>query len=87
MKISTLLVAVCSALVLSGCGYIDRKFASLTGSAESCVDGVKYIQFASGVTVKYAPDGGIVRCDGSSSAAAKSALSSSAVSTIQTIPR
>lgn len=87
MKISTLLVAVSSAVVLSGCGYFDRKFASLTGSAESCVDGVMYLQFASGVTVKYARDGGIVRCDGSSSAASKSSSSSSAAGTIQAIPR
>lgn len=61
-----LIVAACVS-VLSGCGYIDRKVASVTGTAESCVDGVKYLQFASGVTVKYSRDGGIVRCDGTSS--------------------
>lgn len=63
----TLVSAVLVSLALTGCGAFDRGVAKMAGSAESCVDGVSYLQFASGVTVKYAPDGGIARCDGSSS--------------------
>ena len=50
---STLLVASL-AFALSGCGWFDRKVtANLTGYANVCVDGVTYLQFSSGVTVKY----------------------------------
>lgn len=49
---------------LTGCGYIDRLSASAIGGAsEVCVAGVVYLQFASGVTVKYTPDGQISKCN------------------------
>lgn len=54
--------AVALTLALSGCGAWDRTVASVTGMAESCHDGVQYLQFASGVTVKYNPDGTVVKC-------------------------
>ena len=41
---------------------LDRFGAALTGSAKSCIDGVEYLQFASGVTVKYNRDGSISTC-------------------------
>lgn len=47
---------------LAGCGAWDRSVAQLTGVAESCHDGVVYLQFASGVTVKYTPEGKIATC-------------------------
>jgi len=50
-------------LLLTGCGAIGRAWASLTGDYESCVDGVRYLQFPSGVTVKYLPNGKIATCD------------------------
>ena len=53
---------ICAVLVLSGCGQVDRFGAALTGSAKSCIDGVEYLQFASGVTVKYNRDGSISTC-------------------------
>lgn len=58
MKIITL--AICLSLV--GCGNFDRRVANITGSSESCIDGVKYIQFPSGASVKYTRDGRIATC-------------------------
>lgn len=60
MKKVILLAAVLS---LGGCGWFDRVVASTTGSSEACIDGVKYIQFASGVTVKYTRDGKVANCN------------------------
>lgn len=50
-------------LVTAGCGRLDRGIAGWTGKgAETCVDGVLYLQFTSGVTVKYKPDGTVATC-------------------------
>lgn len=49
-------------LLLSGCGFFERGTAYLTGYAESCISGVLYYQFASGVTVAYEADGKIKLC-------------------------
>ena len=48
--------------LLTACGAVDRGVASLTGHSVSCVDGVEYIQFTSGVTVKYKQDGTVSTC-------------------------
>lgn len=51
-------------LSLSGCGAIDRQLAALTGDAsKTCVDGVEYLQFTSGVSVAYTKDGKIKTCN------------------------
>lgn len=51
-------------LSLSGCGAIDRSLASLTGDAsKTCVDGVEYLQFTSGVSVAYTKDGRVKTCN------------------------
>ncbi|MBE7368677.1 hypothetical protein [Ramlibacter pallidus] len=48
---------------LSGCGWFDRKVtANLTGHSVSCIDGVRYLQFASGVTVQYTAEGRVRTC-------------------------
>ena len=40
-------------LMLNGCGAFKRDFAKMTGdAAETCIDGVVYLQFTSGSTVK-----------------------------------
>lgn len=58
-----LLVVALGVLLLSGCGKFDRQLASLTGDAtETCHDGVIYLQFTSGATVKYNQDGTIATC-------------------------
>jgi hypothetical protein len=50
-------------IALSGCGAADRMGAALTGGgSETCIDGVVYLQFTSGVTVKYNADGTIATC-------------------------
>jgi hypothetical protein len=54
IKIITIIVA---SSMLSGCGYIDRLFAKVFGGpAEVCHDKVVYLQFTSGVSVKYNTD-------------------------------
>jgi hypothetical protein len=60
MKIFILILL---SFVLAGCGSFDRGIAQLTGNAKQCIDGVSYIQFASGVTVQYTRDGKIKTCD------------------------
>jgi len=44
------------------CGKVERITASWTGHSEMCISGVKYIQFTSGASVKYLPDGKIATC-------------------------
>lgn len=55
-------VVLASLVALCGCGNFGRTVAQLTGYHESCVDGVVYLQFASGVTAKLRPDGLPVTC-------------------------
>lgn len=55
-------LVIAALLSLSACGSASRIGANLTGYTNECVDGVKYVQFPSGVTVKYGPDGKIVTC-------------------------
>lgn len=43
-------------------GYWKRKWAVYAGYSVQCIDGVKYVQFISGGTVKYKPDGTIDTC-------------------------
>ena len=56
------LTVVFLGLVIASCGNFDRHVANITGSSESCIDGVKYIQFPSGASVKYTRDGKIATC-------------------------
>jgi len=50
-------------MLFTGCGYIDRGVATVTGGgAEACVDNVIYLQFTSGVSVKYDTNGSIATC-------------------------
>jgi hypothetical protein len=51
-------------LSLTGCGRFDRWVAGWTGDgAKTCVDGVLYLQFTSGTSVAYNPDGSIKKCE------------------------
>ncbi len=62
MKTRLLAVLLVPAL-LAGCGWFDRKVtANLTGYSTACVDGVRYLQFPSGVTVQYDRDGRVRTC-------------------------
>lgn len=50
-------------LTLTGCGAFDRLAAKVTGEGtETCQDGVIYLQFTSGTSVKYLPNGSIATC-------------------------
>lgn len=57
-----IIVALPLIALLAACGAADRFGATITGSAVSCIEGVEYIQFTSGVTVKYNQDGTISTC-------------------------
>ena len=61
MKYSVILAGLL-AIFLVSCGKVERMVASTTGYSEMCVDGVKYIQFTSGSSVKYRPDGSVATC-------------------------
>ncbi|MET0984886.1 MAG: hypothetical protein ABW034_05700 [Steroidobacteraceae bacterium] len=51
-------------LSLSACGNFERGVAKFKGHSQQCVDGVMYLQFSSGATVKYRPDGSVWTCGG-----------------------
>jgi hypothetical protein len=56
------LLTLCLILLLTGCGVTDRVGAGLSGFSRICVDGVQYLQFTSGATVAYGPDGKVKVC-------------------------
>ena len=51
------------AIFLTGCGSADKLEAKFTGYSTKCINGVEYLQFASGATVKYNTDGTISLCE------------------------
>jgi hypothetical protein len=56
-------IIVMMALSLTACGKVDRTVAGWTGNAsETCIDGVTYLQFTSGATVKVDRTGLPVAC-------------------------
>jgi hypothetical protein len=61
MRTSVAVVAL-FALIATGCGQMSRVKANFSGMSRQCVEGVSYLQFPSGVTVEYVPDGNIKTC-------------------------
>jgi len=60
MKYGLIALAI---VALSGCGKADQLYAHYSGkAAEVCQDGVIYLQFTSGTSVKYNTDGTIAKC-------------------------
>lgn len=58
-----ILMVIALTFALTGCGAFDRFAAKVTGDgSETCHAGVIYLQFTSGVSVKYLPDGKIATC-------------------------
>jgi len=55
--------AALAALSVAACGQMDRSMANLTGHSEQCIDGVKYVQFSSGASVKYKKDSTVETCN------------------------
>lgn len=56
------MTVIALAAMLSGCGAMERTTANWTGYSEICVDGVTYLQFTSGATVKVDQTGKPVAC-------------------------
>ena len=48
-----IIFAFVSACTLSGCGRYNRDSAYITGSTSMCIDGITYLQFPTGASVKY----------------------------------
>lgn len=61
-KLALFVLCMVLPVALAGCGKFDRGVAKITGSAQVCVDGVLYLQFTSGASVKYNRDGTIATC-------------------------
>lgn len=60
--ISVVAVLVVGAGLYLNSGYFNRQLAVVKGFSRECIDGVQYLQFVSGATVKYNPDGTIATC-------------------------
>lgn len=59
-----IIVVLAFATPLAGCGKLEQVEAHLSGKgSEVCQDGVVYLQFTSGTTVKYTRDGKIATCN------------------------
>lgn len=58
----TYFIAIALIMSLSGCGHWSRVTAQITGYSEVCVQGVKYVQFSSGVSVLYDQTGKPLLC-------------------------
>jgi hypothetical protein len=57
-------IVVLSVVLLSGCGWFDREIvANVTGYSKTCVEGVTYLQFSSGVTPQITLEGKPVSCN------------------------
>jgi hypothetical protein len=60
--IKMILIAALAA-TLTGCGWYERKVvANITGYSKTCVEGVTYLQFSSGVTPQLNLEGLPVAC-------------------------
>jgi hypothetical protein len=60
--IKMILIAALAA-TLTGCGWYERKVvANITGYSKTCVEGVTYLQFPSGVTPQLNVEGRPVAC-------------------------
>jgi hypothetical protein len=60
--IKMILIAALAA-TLTGCGWYERKVvANITGYSKTCVEGVTYLQFPSGVTPQVNLEGLPVAC-------------------------
>jgi len=56
-------VLMFGALLLTGCGQVDRGIAKITGDPVAvCYKGVEYVQLTSGASVAYNADGTVRTC-------------------------
>lgn len=61
-KIFKVVVLASLLVFITGCGAWERTKAKYTGYGTVCVEGVEYIQFSSGASVAYNPDGTVKTC-------------------------
>lgn len=67
MKALWYILIMALAFSFAGCGAVDRFASNITGDAsETCHEGVMYLQFTSGASVMFNPDGSIHTCNGNS---------------------
>jgi hypothetical protein len=59
---AAMLLTACGLLSLGACGAWERATATYTGYSRMCVAGVSYLQFTSGASVEYTPDGKVRTC-------------------------
>lgn len=59
-----IMAVVAALLLLAGCGWFERVTATYTGWSRICVAGVSYLQFTSGASVEWTPEGKIKTCKG-----------------------
>ena len=67
MRPKMILIAVVAVFVVGAglylnSGSFNRQLAVVKGFSRECIDGVQYLQFVSGATVKYNTDGTIATC-------------------------
>jgi len=62
MKIAVIFGLLGSAMLLTGCGALDRTAANWSGYTKVCVEGVSYLQFPSGAVVQVDQQGKVVLC-------------------------
>ena len=59
----SIVVLLIACVILGGCGWFDRKVtANVTGYSQSCINGVSYLQFPSGVTVEWTRESKVKTC-------------------------
>ncbi|UZR29871.1 hypothetical protein [Methylococcus mesophilus] len=56
------LILIAAMSVLSACAVGERINTAVTGHTTQCIDGVEYVQFPSGASVAYSPDGKVKGC-------------------------
>lgn len=56
------LILIAAMSVLSACAVGERINTAVTGHTTQCIDGVEYVQFPSGASVGYSPDGKVKAC-------------------------
>jgi hypothetical protein len=60
--IAMLLISIFGLGVYFSSGMFKKQWANYTGYSTICIDGVEYIQFSSGASVKYNKEGKVELC-------------------------
>jgi hypothetical protein len=63
LLIIVVMLAALAALMYMNSGHYIRQKAEILGHSVVCVDGVNYLQFSTGATVKLNKDGSVSTCN------------------------